>query len=162
MGYHIACLVRTRRRRVPLAPPVGICDGWRVGEVPERPKGHAWRACVPTRYRGFESLPLRLTNSSGGPSSARRVPRGCALPMPPDPVGQLERSRARPLTHLGPVRCLRALRARCASNARAAPPRAPDPGGWRGASRRQPPFALRLPSKAVTVRLAPRASGGGG
>src|SRR2546426_3073033 len=61
MGYHTACPVRTRRRRVPLARPVGICDGWRVGEVPERPKGHAWRACVPTRYRGFESLPLRLT-----------------------------------------------------------------------------------------------------
>ena len=30
------------------------------GEVPERPKGHAWRACVPTRYRGFESHPLRF------------------------------------------------------------------------------------------------------
>ena len=29
------------------------------GEVPERPKGHAWRACVPKRYRGFESHPLR-------------------------------------------------------------------------------------------------------
>src|SRR5262249_28038480 len=48
-------------RPVSLAPPVRICDGWRVGEVPERPKGHAWRACVPTRYRGFESLPLRFT-----------------------------------------------------------------------------------------------------
>ena len=38
----------------------------------------------------------------------------------------------------------------------------PDSVGWHGASRRQPPFALRVPSKAVTVRLAPRASGGGG
>src|SRR5438876_5697895 len=73
-GYHTVGLVRTRRPAtcpVPLAPPVGICDGWLVGEVPERPKGHAWRACVPTRYRGFESLPLRLKNSSGRPSAAR-------------------------------------------------------------------------------------------
>src|SRR2546426_12428137 len=88
MGYHIACLVRTRRRRVPLAPPVGICDGWRVGEVPERPKGHAWRACVPTRYRGFESLPLR--------SKIRGVTRASSLAspfrphrMPTDPLPQL-------------------------------------------------------------------------
>ena len=42
------------------------------------------------------------------------------------------------------------------------PPRAADAVGWRGTSRRQARFALRLPSKAVTVRLAPRASGGGG
>src|SRR5207247_2963319 len=93
----------------------------------------------------------------------------CALPMPPDPVGQLERSRARPSHTRGPVQCSgasrparfrcprtpsasssalalglltpggpAAARARGASDARAAPPRAPDPVGWLGASRRQP------------------------
>src|SRR3989475_11866337 len=69
-GYHTARLVCTRRPTLdlaPLAPPVGICDGWRAGEVPERPKGHAWRACVPTRYRGFEPPPLRLTKLIWGP-----------------------------------------------------------------------------------------------
>jgi hypothetical protein len=52
-----------------------ICDAEILGEVPERPKGHAWRACVPTKYRGFESLPLRLPDPS-------RVPRS-AVPDPP-------------------------------------------------------------------------------
>src|SRR5436190_7299215 len=31
----------------------------RPGEVSEWLKEHAWKACVPKRYRGFESLPLR-------------------------------------------------------------------------------------------------------
>src|SRR2546426_3846374 len=162
MGYHIACLVRTRRRRVPLAPPVGICDGWRVGEVPERPKGHAWRACVPTRYRGFESLPLRLSNSSGGPSAARVRFAHAALPRCPQTpsAGMAPLGASLPFIW-GPVQCSpRSARLR-PTHARL-PPRAADAVGWRGASRRQPPFALRLPSKAVTVRLAPRASGGGG
>jgi hypothetical protein len=29
------------------------------GEVAEWFKAHAWKACVPKQYRGFESLPLR-------------------------------------------------------------------------------------------------------
>ena len=30
-----------------------------MGEVAERLKAHAWKACVGFPYRGFESLPLR-------------------------------------------------------------------------------------------------------
>src|SRR2546427_2990723 len=87
-GYHTARLVCTRRPTLdlaPLAPLVAICDAWRAGEVPERPKGHAWRACVPTRYRGFESLPLRSTNIPGGPSAARALPRAPLLRCPQTP-----------------------------------------------------------------------------
>ena len=94
-------------------------------------------------------------------TAAAQRPRGSAArPRPRRPARALSRSASELIW--GPARCSRALRARCASNARAAPPRAPDSVGWHGASRRQPPFALRVPSKAVTVRLAPRASGGGG
>ena len=56
----------------------------------------------------------------------------CALPLPPDPVGQLGASRRRPLTYLG----ARAVLARCA---RCALPLPPDPVGQLGASRRRPP-----------------------
>src|SRR5437660_3752038 len=41
---------RKRSAEVPVPPP---------GEVSEWLKEHAWKACVPKRYRGFESLPLR-------------------------------------------------------------------------------------------------------
>ena len=31
-----------------------------LGEMSEWSKVHAWKACVPKRYRGFESLSLRF------------------------------------------------------------------------------------------------------
>lgn len=37
----------------------GPLCGINPGEVSEWPKEHAWKACVLSRYRGFESLPLR-------------------------------------------------------------------------------------------------------
>src|SRR5712692_4074797 len=110
-GYHTARLVCTRLPTLdlgPLAPPVGICDGWRAGEVPERPKGHAWRACVPTRYRGFESLPLRLTDTIRGPVHCSRGPaarcvggfraRPSALPRPVSALASVSSLRRSPCT----------------------------------------------------------------
>src|SRR5881296_3658569 len=44
-------------------------------------------------------LPFHLTLLGARPVLGRCAP--CALPMPPDPVGQLERSRARPPPLLG-------------------------------------------------------------
>ena len=38
---------------------------WASGEVAERSKAHASKACVPIGYRGFESHPLRLLPLSG-------------------------------------------------------------------------------------------------
>ncbi len=42
------------------------------GEVSEWLKEHAWKACVPKRYRGFESPPLRQ-EESGDLRSGDRV-----------------------------------------------------------------------------------------
>src|SRR5437870_9148698 len=44
-----------------------LVPGAHSGGVPEWTIGHAWRACVPFGYRGFESHPLRH-NRSGAQS----------------------------------------------------------------------------------------------
>jgi len=61
--------------------------------------------CLLASRRGVKQLHL-----GARPVLGRSAP--CALPMPPDPVGQLERSRARPPHIWGPssARALRALR----------------------------------------------------
>ncbi len=57
-------------------PRLPRCDTRKIliqkapGEVREWTKRHAWRACVPKRYRGFESHPLR----SPEPRSTRHCP----------------------------------------------------------------------------------------
>src|SRR5262249_27622604 len=68
--------------------------------------------------------------------------------MPPDPVGQRERSRARPPLILGARAMLARLTARCAS------PMPPDPVGQRERSRARPP--LILGARAMLARLTPR------
>src|SRR5439155_26327016 len=75
-----------------------------------------------------------------------------AAPMPPDPVGQLERSRARPPPKLswGPVRCSRAPRApllRCLPDQR--------PRG--SAARYVSALALALPVNSTWGARPPRA-----
>ena len=35
-----------------------------AGEMAEWFNAHAWKACIPKRYRGFESLSLRHFNKS--------------------------------------------------------------------------------------------------
>src|SRR5213596_3616334 len=61
-------------------------------------------------------LSFHLTLLGARPVLGRCAP--CALPMPPDPVGQRERSRARPPSLLG----ARPLLARCARSAAPMPP----------------------------------------
>jgi hypothetical protein len=41
------------------ADPSIVISSAAPGEVSEWLKEHAWKACVPKRYRGFESPPLR-------------------------------------------------------------------------------------------------------
>ena len=48
------------------------------GEVAEWFKAHAWKACAPNRYRGFESLPLRHVPQPDTPS--------IFAPMPQEPL----------------------------------------------------------------------------
>ena len=134
---------------VPLARPVDICDGWRVGEVPERPKGHAWRACVPTRYRGFESLPLRLSKLVWGPvQCSPRVARLRAsdAPRPRRPARALSRSASH--SSGGPSSVRRAPRGCGPTHARL-PPRA--------ARRRRLAWHLSAPA---SLCLAPPVQGG--
>src|SRR5690606_1646411 len=60
---------RTRRTRnalgglpaswVQIPPPPPIFLAQRHGRVLERSNRHAWRACVPSWYRGFKSHPFR-------------------------------------------------------------------------------------------------------
>src|SRR3989449_1359554 len=83
------------------------------------------------------------TKSAWGPVQCSRVLRTrCALPVPPDPVGRLERSRARPPPKVpggsSAARALRALR----SNAPAAP----------AARLRRPAGALSRSASAVSGR----------
>src|SRR5207244_380234 len=68
----------------------------------------------------------------------------CALPMPPDPVGRLERSRARPPA--GGPSSARALR----PNARAAPAARPRPGGRLERSRARGARPVLARSSAVS------------
>src|SRR5437870_2098461 len=68
-----------------------------------------------------------------GPVRCSRALRArCAAPMPPDPVGWRERSRAQHSTHPG----ARPVLGRFAPSALPMPP---DPVGWRERSRAQPP-----------------------
>ena len=53
------CLARRGR-----SPLVGFC-----GEMAEWFKAHAWKACVPKKYRGFESPSLRQRLFLLGPTS---------------------------------------------------------------------------------------------
>src|SRR5204863_6680670 len=83
---------------------------------------------------------------------ARPVLARCARsapPMPPDPVGQLERSRARP-----PPPGARPVLARCA---RSAPPMPPDPVGQLARSRARPPPPAARPALARLPPPAPPA-----
>ena len=52
----------------------------RIGEVAERFKAHAWKACVGFPYRGFESLPRRLKLTELG-SLLGLTQRGIANPV---------------------------------------------------------------------------------
>src|SRR2546430_13768713 len=81
--------------------------------------------------------------------------------MPTDPAARSSSALALGLlTPGGPA----AARARGASNARAAPPRAPDPVGWLGASRRQPRLLAQddVEREAEAFQGAAQAGGVGG
>ena len=52
------------------------------GEVSEWLKEHAWKACVPKRYRGFESLPLRQIADVSKALKNERAVTASNLPMP--------------------------------------------------------------------------------
>src|SRR4249920_2408666 len=70
-----AAMTAPNRRRLPLHSvaerivpavlatsfPTWYPSTFRVGEVAERSKAHASKACVPIGYRGFESHPLRCS-----------------------------------------------------------------------------------------------------
>src|SRR5881296_2994159 len=75
----------------------------------EHPRGSAARSASAL------ALGLLLTHLGARPVLGRFAP--CALPMPPDPVALLERSRARPPTLFGGPSSARALRALRASDA---------------------------------------------
>src|SRR5205809_156592 len=96
-----------RARRRPPPPGILAAEGHRrlllprhrrlLHPLPHGRGGGAHRARRPPR----SVSPTALTNLGARPVLARLPPR-FALPMPPDPVGQLERSRSRPpLPHLG-------------------------------------------------------------
>src|SRR5678815_1494058 len=60
---------RDKRRRRAVANPslsetaaAAVVRFRAPGELSKWLKEHAWKACVPKRYRGFESLPLRQTS----------------------------------------------------------------------------------------------------
>src|SRR5213595_1895991 len=94
--------------------------------------------CPQTPSAGSSALALGLP--LGAPVLARYA--RCALPMPPDPVGRLERSRARPPAGARPVL---ARYARCVQTPARREPRAPDPVGA------APPRAARALARSSAV-----------
>src|SRR5205814_9433271 len=97
------------------------------------------REGAPARAEAQQAAMCPRRRDRGPPThlGARPLLARCARsapPLPPDPVGQLERSRARP--PLG----ARPLLARCA---RSAPPLPPDPVGQLERSRARPPLGAR-------------------
>src|SRR5213083_3688748 len=106
--------------------------------------------CPQTPSAGSSALALGLPLFTHlGPVQCSRVLRTrCALPMPPDPVGQLERSRARPPPLLG----ARPVLGRCAP---CALPMPPDPVGQLERSRARPPRQTLPGARPVLGRCAP-------